>query len=67
MIPFNGKNIKKATAVLFREQNVYSLIIAIKLFESLSFDKNVLRKNAERFNENIFKEKIMDVVNPCIA
>ena len=46
MIPFNGKNIKKATAVLFREQNVYSLINAIKLFESLSFDKNVLRKNA---------------------
>lgn len=51
-----------STGVFFNEQNVKSLMEAIKRFEKMKFDKAILQKNAERFNKKIFKKQILDLV-----
>ena len=50
------------TGVFFDEQNVESLILAVKRFEKMNFDKKVLQKNAERFVTERFKKEILDLV-----
>lgn len=50
--------IEDKTGVFFKEQTKDSLINAIKKFETMNFDKNQIRKHAEGFDEEIFKQKI---------
>jgi len=63
MTPYNGKNLNQATAIFFHEQNVDCLIAAIIKFKTILFNKVVLKKNAERFSEDIFKQNILDIIN----
>lgn len=62
MIPFDGENINRATAYFFREQTVESLVNAINESENLNFDSMNIRMHAEKFDENIFIDKIRSFV-----
>lgn len=46
------------TGVFFKEQTVESLIDGVNKLENIKFNKNEIRKHAEKFDEEIFKEKI---------
>ena len=37
----------------------------VKKFEDMEFDKDVIRKHAESFDESIFKQKINSYINTC--
>jgi len=61
MIPYTN-DATKATAIFFKEQTIESLIEAVKLFETLEFDPDFIRSNAERFDENVFQEELKKFV-----
>lgn len=50
------------TGMFFKEQKVEDLEEAIKKFEKAKFCKETIRKNAEKFDEKIFKAKIEDFI-----
>lgn len=50
--------IENETGIFFEEQTKNSLINAIKTFEGLQFDKELIRKHSLKFDESMFKEKI---------
>ncbi|AJA46753.1 glycosyltransferase [Clostridium pasteurianum DSM 525 = ATCC 6013] len=54
--------VENQTGVFFREQTVDSLKDAVKRFEGVKFDKQAIRKHAEEFDEEIFKEKIKSFI-----
>lgn len=62
MIPYNGKNIESSTAFFFEEQTSNSLIKAINEFETLNFNSHFIRNHAEKFDENVFIQKIRNFV-----
>ncbi len=51
------------TGVLFSDQTIESLSDAIKRFEKMSFDPVAIRKHAEQFDVEIFKNKILDYID----
>ena len=61
MIPYAG-NASKATSLFFEEQTPESLIKAIEQFEKIKFDTNFIRKNAERFSDEVFIDSIKQFV-----
>ncbi|TKC01101.1 glycosyltransferase family 4 protein [Pedobacter cryophilus] len=62
MIPYTD-DAKKATALFFMDQEVESLINAVRKFESLKFDSNFIRRHAENFDEPIFISKIRNFID----
>lgn len=50
------------TGILFKNQNVESLMQAVKKFDRMSFNNRVLKKNVKRFSFNVFKEKILNQI-----
>jgi glycosyltransferase involved in cell wall biosynthesis len=63
MVPYNqSKQDNAFTAVFFPEQNIDSLINAIKTCETLNIDTNYIRKNAVKFDDSIFIRKIKQFV-----
>lgn len=64
VIAADGSNWNRATGVYFYEHTVESLRKAIEQFLQCEdrFDRTVIRKNAERFNEQRYKEEINDFV-----
>ncbi|MDI6619040.1 MAG: glycosyltransferase family 4 protein [Clostridiales bacterium] len=57
--------IEGETGVFFREQTVESLKAAVEIFLESSFEKDLIRKHAEAFDEEIFKSKIKDYIDEC--
>ena len=57
--------IDNKTGILFEEQNVNSLIAAVKKFESeeSKFDKQTIRQHSELFSRKVFENKVADYVN----
>lgn len=55
--------IDNETGVFFEEQTVESLKDAINKFSKMKFDKETIRKHAEEFDEEVFKNKINAFVN----
>jgi glycosyltransferase involved in cell wall biosynthesis len=55
--------VENETGVFFQEQTVNSLKDAVKRFEDIEFDKQTIRKHAEKFDESIFKEKMERFIN----
>lgn len=55
------------TGVYFNEQTEASLIDAVSRFEQMSFDPLVVRRNAEKFSQEKFRENISNFVNSKIA
>jgi len=58
--------IEGETGIFFKEQTEESLISAIKRFQNLKFEKEKLRKNAERFSEKVFKRQFLSIINNYI-
>ena len=52
----------KITGIYFYDQNIASLNKAINIFEQSTFDHSVLRKSAERFSEERFKNEIQSFI-----
>jgi glycosyltransferase involved in cell wall biosynthesis len=50
------------TGVLFNNQSVDDLIMAIKKFQIIKFNKENIRKSALRFSKNKFKKAILEMV-----
>jgi glycosyltransferase involved in cell wall biosynthesis len=64
MVPYNqSKQDNAFTAVFFPEQNIDSLINAIKTCETLNIDMNYIRKNAEKFDDSKFIYQIREYIN----
>ncbi|HAX62071.1 MAG TPA: hypothetical protein DCX95_05925 [Elusimicrobia bacterium] len=58
--------IDNKTGIFFEEQTTDSLIDAIKKFENIKFNPQEIRKNAERFDRKLFKEKIKKFVQKVV-
>lgn len=60
MIPYNASdgNASQATALFFNNQTSKDLKTAVLLCEKLEFDPDFIRKNAEKFDEQIFIKNI---------
>jgi glycosyltransferase involved in cell wall biosynthesis len=54
------------TGIFFNEQTAESLKEAILKFETMSFDKQEIRKHALEFDEEVFKKKIKDYIDEKI-
>lgn len=54
------------TGILFNEQTVDSLRNAIEKFETMTFDKNVIRKHSLKFDEPEFKRQIEEYIRTTI-
>jgi glycosyltransferase involved in cell wall biosynthesis len=50
------------TGVLFRKQDIPSIIEAVEKLESLEFDQNKIKKNAQRFSNESFRSKINNLI-----
>ncbi len=64
----NAENSAEGTGILFPEQSKEGLIAAVKHFENLS---NVIkpencRRNAEKFSEEVFQQKLMAVIQQSV-
>jgi glycosyltransferase involved in cell wall biosynthesis len=55
--------VHKVTGVLFDEQEVDALADALVGFRSADYDPAACRRNAERFDRTIFRERIRDAVS----
>jgi len=58
MIPYDGHNLSKATAIFFHNQTSDGLIQAVRDFENIHFDVDALVENARRFDKAGFATKI---------
>ncbi|MDL2292417.1 glycosyltransferase [Acholeplasma sp. OttesenSCG-928-E16] len=54
--------VENETGIFFNEQTAESLMDAIKRFETMSFDKEKIRKHALKFSDKRFKEEIKTYV-----
>ena len=52
--------IEKKTGLFFDEQNAESLAGAIQKMQNIKFDSNQIRAHAETFDEQVFKEKMIN-------
>lgn len=57
--------VNEKTGIFFSDQTEEKMKEAINKFQSMTFDKNVIRKHAEGFDEEIFKQKINNYINEC--
>ena len=51
------------TGVFFDRQTVGSLKEAITKFEKIDFNKYAIIKNADRFSESLFRQKLIKLIN----
>jgi len=54
---------ENVSGIFFEEQTVESLKSAIDRFETMSFDSDEIKKNAEEFRAEKFREKVKEVVS----
>lgn len=59
--------IEGKTGVFFDKQTPSDLIRAVKRFESMSFDRDAIRRQAEKFSEKRFRTEVKDFVNEAWA
>ena len=67
VIAFNGGGAPEyvregITGVLFDEQTADSLVEAIKRFHDLKFEQEQLRHEAERFSQQVFRQKMTSFI-----
>jgi len=68
VIAFNGGGYRESvvpdkTGVLFDNYSVDGILGAMDKFDKLKWDKKVIRKSAEKFSEERFKNKIREIVD----
>lgn len=54
------------TGVLFKDQTIESLSKAIERSQNIKFDAGAIRKHAEGFDKEIFKQRIIEYINSKI-
>jgi glycosyltransferase involved in cell wall biosynthesis len=52
--------IEGMNGILFREQTAESLIWALEKFESMEWDPSAIRRNAQRYDINVFQDRLLD-------
>jgi glycosyltransferase involved in cell wall biosynthesis len=52
--------IEGMNGILFREQTTESLIWALEKFESMEWDPSAIRRNAQRYDINVFQDRLLD-------
>ncbi len=57
----------RKTGIFFKEQTVQDLIDAINAFQTMQFNSHTIRKQAELFSKQIFKNSFMKVVENNFA
>jgi len=60
-LPASGRE-QAVTGIFFQKQSPESLQKAIDQFETMTFNANEIRKNAEKFDSKIFKEKLVNFI-----
>jgi glycosyltransferase involved in cell wall biosynthesis len=55
------------TGILYKEQNINSIVDAVDKFEQMSFDPVIIRAHAENFSTEIFKNNFLSFVEEKIA
>ena len=57
------------TGIFFKEQTAMSLISAVQEFERLedSFDRNVIRQNAEKYGKDRFRKEFLDLMGKIVG
>jgi glycosyltransferase involved in cell wall biosynthesis len=50
------------TGIFFEEQNIESLLLAIKKFDRMEFDRGILIQNAKRNSFQSFRKKILRLI-----
>ena len=63
IIGYNGTNELKCTGIFFHEQSESSFTETFKIFSQLSWDKEFIRKNSERFSRERFISEISAFIN----
>jgi len=63
MLPYKKNNENNFTAIFFKNQNIESLIDAIKKLSQLNINSTFIRNNAKKFDDIIFIKKLQDYVN----
>ena len=53
----------RETGILFNEQTSASLNEAIKLAEKQQWDHNLIMENAQRFDKNIFNDRLKNILD----
>ncbi|NQU16561.1 MAG: glycosyltransferase [Candidatus Saganbacteria bacterium] len=59
--------VDQKTGLFFKEQSVDSLLDAVARFEKISFDRDFVRKHAQKFDKIVFREKIIGFLNETKA
>jgi len=59
--------IENETGVFFDDQSVESLTEAIENFESRSWDRQVLRRHAEKYSREVFTSRIVEFVSQTVS
>ena len=54
--------IEGKTGILFEKQTVDNLIKAVKKFQKMKFDSKVIRRQAEKFDKGVFKDKVFSYI-----
>lgn len=54
--------IDNKTGVLFDKQSVSGLIAAIKRFQKIRFSRRFIRQQAEKFDRDLFKKKVLEYI-----
>ncbi len=65
--PLPAHPVRVEGGVLFPEQSVESMMEGIELFETEKFDPELLRRRAERFDREQFKEKIREFIEKKVT
>ena len=59
--------VEGATGVFFDAQTPESLIAAVSACERGAWDQQTLRQHAERFSEEVFRRRLLDVIRAAMA
>ena len=59
--------VRDTTGIFFRKQTTQSLIEAIKRFETMRFDKDVIRARAATFDKATFQDRIQSYIADVLS
>ena len=55
--------VEGVTGEFFREPTAQSLVVAVRAFDDARYDPLTLRRHAERFGVNVFRDKLSQLVD----
>ena len=55
------------TGIFFGEQTVESLMVAVEKLQNTKFDPKIIRAHAEKFDKEIFKQKVLEFIEEKVS